>query len=464
MVELVLFSPPLVDGYGKIDIKQIGYNNPPMGLLYISSYLKKYNCSVKLVDLQLLNNPLKEVKNIIIKDKPAYVGFSWMSPSSEHIIKIIRVIKNIDKDILIIVGGATPTALVNEAIRLDEIDIAVYGEGEETMLDLLEKKNLNEIKGIAYKQNKKIMINPPRKPITNLDSLPFPDYDAIRLDKTYPHFGGVFFPRRIGIIASRGCPYKCTFCAENIVTNESRVRSPKNIVDEVEYLYTRYNIRRFEFYDHLFTVNRDRTIKICNEIIKRKLKIKWIINSRVDNVDKELLKILKMAGCYYIIFGIESGNQNILRRIKKDTSIPQIKNAIKMTKKVGLKACGVFIIGLPYENDETIKQTINLAKELPLDYAIFNIFRPFPGTKIFESVKKQKGIKILGNNPIKSKTIDYIKIELPAVSRKKLLEFRKQAYKKFYLRFGFLFKKFLFDPIFYFDNFGKFNSFLRLIR
>lgn len=464
MVEVVLFSPPLSDAYGKLDIKQIDYGNPPMGIAYISSYLKKNNHSVKVIDLNLFKYPFEEVRKIIKKEKPKFAGISYMTPSLEQVKKIAQVVKDVDKNIQVVVGGPHPSALLKQATAINEIDIAVYGEGEETMLDLLEKRDINKIKGLVYKKGKKIMIHPPRQPITNLDILPFPDYEGLNINKTCLNYGSAFFPHRVGIITSRGCPYKCTFCAERIVHSKVRIRSVKNIVDEINYLYTKYKIKRFEFYDELFTLYRDRAIKICKEIIKRKLHIKWIINSRVDNVDEDLLKIMKSAGCYYIIYGIESGNQKILDMIKKEISISQIKNAIKITKKAGLKSYGLFLIGLPYENDATIRETINFAKELPLDYATFNLLIPLPGTKIFELAKKGQGIKFLSDNLGESKAVGCTNIELQTVSSKKLAKYQKRAYKEFYLRPGFLLNKLFFDPSFFIINFKKIFSFIRLIK
>ena len=387
-----------------------------------------------------------------------------MTPSLEQVKKIAKLVKDVGKNIKVVVGGPHPSALPKQTTAINEIDIVVYGEGEETMLDLLEGVNISKIKGIVYKKGKKIIINPIRQPINNLDTLPFPDYEELKINETYSRYGSAFFPHRVGIITSRGCPYKCTFCADRIVHSKVKLRSIKNIVDEIECLYTQYGIKRFEFYDELFTVHRGRAIELCQEILKRNLHITWIVNSRVDNVDEGLLRVMKSAGCHCIIYGIESGNQKILDIIKKEISVPQIKNAIKITKKVGLKAYGLFLIGLPYENDATIRETINFAKKLPLDYATFNILIPLPGTKVFELAKKGQGIKFLSDNLGKSKAVSYTNIELPTISRKKLVEYQKRAYKEFYLRPGFLLNKLFFNPSFFITNIKKFYSFVNLIK
>ena len=314
------------------------------------------------------------------------------------------------------------------------------------------------------KKKGKIIINPLRKQIGNLDILPFPDYEELKIKKNHSNYGSAFFPNRMGIIASRGCPYNCIFCSGGIVYKGSRSRSAKNIVDEIEHLYTKYGIRKFEFLDNAFAFNKKRAIEICKEIIKRKLAIKWIISSRVDNVDEQLLKIMKSSGCHCIIYGIESGSQKVLNTIKKGISISQIKNAVRITKKVGIKVYGVFIIGAPYETDSTIRETINFAKKLPIDYATFNLLVPLPKTELFRLASKGEGIRFTSNDSNKSKPIGYTNIKLPTISSKRLVKYQKIAYKEFYLRPGFLLKKIFFDPCFFIDNYQKVYSFMKLIK
>jgi len=463
MVEVVLISPTLKHTYNWIDVKKISYGNLPIELGYISSYLKQNNHSVKLMDLHLLNRPYKELNKIIKKEKPKFVVISRKSSSFNQLKKISQIVKKNDKKVTVILTGNLPLPVLKKAMIINEIDIAAYGEAEKTILGLSEKKEINKIDGIIYKKNKKIITNPPRKPIKNIDLLPFPDYEGLNVRAAYKIYGAAFFPHRIGITTSRGCPYKCTFCIDPIVQSPPRMRSVTNIIKEIELLYTQYGIKRFEFYDDLFTVHRDRAIKICKEIIKQNFNIKWVVNSRVDTVDEELLAIMKSAGCYYITYGIESGNQEILNMIKKQTSIMQIKNAIKITKKVGLKAYGLFMIGFPSENDRTIRHTINFAKELNLDYATFNILHPIPGTEIFELAKKGQGIKFISDD-LGKKAVGYTNMGLPTISKKRLAKYQKRAYKKFYLRPRFLLNKLFFDISFFIINFKKLSSFIRLIK
>jgi len=463
MVEIVLISPSLSDVYG-FDIKKVSYGNPPMGIAYISSYLKKHNHSVKVIDLHFSKDPLKEVRNVIKKEKPKFVGISCMTASLEKCKKIAKEIKSIDGDILVVLGGPHPSALPKQVIKINDIDFVVYGEGEETMLDLLEKKDFNKIKGIVYKKGGKIIMNSPRKQINNLDILPFPDYEELKIKKNYCNYGEAFFPKRIGIIASRGCPYNCVFCAENTVYKGVRLRSVKNVIDEIEYLNNKYGIKRFAFYDNAFGFYKKRAIEICKEIIKRKLDIKWVLSSRVDNVDEQLLKIMKSSGCYYIMYGIESGSQKVLDTINKGISISQIEDTIRTTKNVGIKVYGAFTLGVPYENDSAIRETINFAKELPIDYATFNLLVPLPNTELFRLASKGEGIRFISNDSNKSKSIGYTNIELPNVTCERLVEYQKTAYKEFYIRPKFLLKKIFNDISFFIGNYKKLSSFMKLIK
>ena len=432
MVEVVLFSPSLSDAYGKLDIKKIDYGNPPIGIAYISSYLKKNNHSVKVIDLNLLKHPFKHIRRVIQKEKPKCIGISCMTPSFEQVKKIAQLVKDVDKNIKVVVGGPHPSALHKQTIAINEIDIVVYGEGEETMLDLLEGVNISKIKGIFYKKGKKIIINPPRQPINNLDALPFPDYEELKINKTYWRYGSAFFPHRVGIVTSRGCPYKCTFCVSPLYYGKKfRTRDPKKVVDEIEICINKYNIINFIFWGESFTLKKRYGMKICNEIIKRKLKLKWVTTSRVDTLDLELLKKMKKAGCYLLGLGIETPNEEILKNVRKLTTIKDIKKAITLCKQAGIKTMGHFMFGLPGETRKTAKKTIKFAKNCGVDYAQFYCAVPYPKTEYWKELKKK--------NQIVSKNWDlyqqnYAVIKTSELTPQDIMNFRTKGFNSFYIR------------------------------
>jgi radical SAM superfamily enzyme YgiQ (UPF0313 family) len=351
-----------------------------------------------------------------------------------HTANVSEKIKKMFPDTKIVIGGAHATIAPLETLsEFSVFDIAVIGEGERTLIEIvktisdygLEPKMLSSIKGIAWRYENEIKINEPREQITDLDSLPFPNYDHIqRKIKIYP------------IFSSRGCPFNCIFCCR-IHGNQLRVRSPTNVVKEIEYAIQKYKPILIDFADDQATFPRNRMLEICDLIINKNLneKVKWTVLSRVTNVDYDLFKRMKEAGCINIDFGVESGNREILKIIKKGITIEDAKSAIYMAKKARIKTGSYFIIGHPFETIETAKQTITLAKELNTDTVSFGLMVPYPGTEVNEMMKKGFG----NYKPISSSWDDFDKqignaLELRNLSRKQLERLQIDAYLTFYVR------------------------------
>jgi radical SAM superfamily enzyme YgiQ (UPF0313 family) len=458
MAEIVLFSPPYVRTYGKLDIKRLNYSAPPLGLAYITSYLEANGCEVRLVDLQ---HSTSNVKEIIAEESPKFVGISCTVSTISEARKISRIAKDINSRIKVVWGGAYPSTLPEEAASLENVDIVVYGEGELTMLELLDKGSPDGIRGTAYKEGKDVIVNPPRPLIEDLDCLPFPAFDQLRVEK----YGTPFLGKGLSLVAGRGCPHNCTFCSANIVAGRQyRTRSPKNFVDELNELHDKYNVSSFTFYDDTFTIDESNVIKICNEIRGRNFRINWNCYSRVDTVSRELLEAMKMAGCKTIFFGIESGEQRMLDLTRKGITIQQVRDAITTTKKVGIKAYGAFIIGLPFDDDESIQKTIELAKGLPLDYAQFNLLIPPPGTEVWDLAQRGEGIRLLATDWGEFGLYREPIIELPTVSKEKLKGYVRKAYKEFYFRPRYIFNTLIkSSPLELWRNFKGASSLFRLV-
>jgi len=286
-------------------------------------------------------------------------------------------------------------------------------------------QQLESIKGIAWRFKNEIKTNAYRELIPNLDSLPLPNYDHIkRRINVYPVF------------SSRGCPYQCVFCCR-ILGNKIRVRSPKNVIDEIKYAIDKFSPKIIDFADDTFTLPKQRAIEICDLMIKEGLneRIKWTALSRVTGVDQELFDKMKDAGCINVDFGVESGNPEILNRIKKAITITDAENSIRMAKKAGLKTGSYFIVGHPYETVQTIRDTIKLATRLNTSTVSFGIMVPYPGTEVYEmAVKGESNYKL-----ISEKWEDYDKqignaLELDGLTRKDLERWQRKAYMTFYIR------------------------------
>jgi radical SAM superfamily enzyme YgiQ (UPF0313 family) len=307
---------------------------------------------------------------------------------------ILRDCKRFDEGVITVIGGPhvsfTPKETLQESLW---IDIVVRGEGEITISEISLGKELKDIDGIAFRENNEIVMTPPRQLIEDLDELPFPSRHLFPIPK-YQAFGG-----ECPLITGRGCPFNCIFCVgHKMVGKRGRFRNPKLVVDEMEKILSQ-GFGQINLVDDLFTLNYQHVYAVCDEIISRRLKFNWSIFSRVDTVDRELLTRMKEAGCFYTLYGVESGNQQILDTAKKKIALQKVREAVKLSQEVGISAFASFIIGLPGETGETLAQTVNFAKELNTPYG-FHLLSPFPGTELREKAREY-GIKILTNDWLK---------------------------------------------------------------
>jgi len=358
----------------------------PLGIMYLGAVLENEGYNVRLLDSckSITNgNPYNEVVlENFRKFKPDVVGISALTPIYPLAKEIAANIKNID-DVPILIGGAHPSALPDETLADENVDIVVRGEGEATIVELIEKlengKSLEDVKGISFKNGGKIVHNPLRPLIKDLDSIPFPARHLLPMDDY----------KTMTMMTSRGCPYNCIYCFK-IDGPNFRARSPENVVSEIEEIIEKYGNRKIYFHDDLFTFNAQRVMDICALLIKRGVDAKFVCESRVNTVSKDMLKSLKEAGCVAIHFGVESGDQRILDLINKKITVQQARDAFKFTREVGLYAHGYFMIGFPWDTHESVRKTIKLANEIA-DTAQFALVTPYPGTKMWE-IAKERGM------------------------------------------------------------------------
>jgi radical SAM superfamily enzyme YgiQ (UPF0313 family) len=292
--------------------------------------------------------------------------------------------------------------------------------------------NMHGIKGIAWRNGDQIILNPPRPFIADLDDMPIPMHELLPLQKyRMPYIKGPF----TFIVTSRGCPAGCTYCIKHVTYQYStRIRSPKLIMEELWQL-KKLGINNIHMYADLFTVNRDQVVELCKLMIEENIKIKWTCNSRVDFVDEEMLTLMGKAGCRLISWGIESGNEQILKHARKGAYPDKAERALRWAKKAGIMNWGYFIIGLPGETEETIRQTIDFAKKLPLDIALFHVAAPYPGTPFFFEVVENKwfrpGTRWEQVDMDKGTVLDY-----PNLPAEKLLYWQKRAFREWAFRPG----------------------------
>jgi len=360
----------------------------PDWLAYATAVLEKAGFNVKLIDMVANNQTKKDLRILIRKEKPNFVILDSTTPSIYSDIECAKIVKE-ESEAKVIMVGPHISALPKETLSMAEgaIDIACIGECDYTVKEIIENyPNLENVLGIAYYDCGVVKITGRRPLIENLDELPFPAWHHLDLMKYFD--GGKLYPY-IDVISGRGCPNQCIFCLWPQVMHGTRyrLRSPKNVVDEIEYdikLCPQVLKGEFFFEDDTFTVNKERAILICEEILNRGLKITFSVNARVDNADREMFKMMKKAGCRELLVGFESGVQQILNNMNKHITLEQSIEFMRLAKEAKLQVHGCFVIGLPGETEETAKKTIEFALNLGMDTIQFSGAVPFPGTKFFQ--------------------------------------------------------------------------------
>jgi radical SAM superfamily enzyme YgiQ (UPF0313 family) len=447
-VKILLINPPReneIIGNNPSIIEEERGINPPLGLLYIAGYLEKFTKhDVAVIDSQVERLSYDSLGSRIAEAKPDVVGITAMTLTLLDVIKTANLVKTIDKNIKVVLGGPHVHLFPEETLRLGNIDYLVLGEGEIVFKELLDhiedKYELSKITGLVFKDNGNIVNTGIHQMIKNLDEIPFPARHLVPFKKytSLLSKGNIITT----IFTSRGCPYKCAFCDRPHLGKKFRARSAKNVVDEVEEC-TRMGINEFLFYDDTFAVNKERVLNICDEIIRRKLAISWDIRTRVDTVNEELLRHLKKAGCQGIHYGIEAGTEKILNVLQKGITIEQAKKIFNLTRKYNISILAYFMIGNPGETREDIMETFKVMKMLKPDYVHLTILTPFPGTKIYadglskEIIKKDYWAEFARKPSINFSPPHWDEI----FTREELNEFLKKGYHDFYIRPMYMIRK-----------------------
>jgi len=444
----------------------------PDWLAYTAAVLEKEGHGVKLYDMVAENRNKEYLRCLIRAEKPDFVVLDSTTPSIYSDIECARIVKE-ESDAAVIMVGPHISALPKETLLLANgaIDVACIGEYDYSVRDTIAMyKNLGAVEGIAYYKAGNVTINKARPLIENLDELPFPAWHHLDLMKYFD--GGKLYPY-IDIISGRGCPNRCIFCLWPQVMHGTRyrLRSSKNVVDEIE-----YDIKlcpsvakggEFFFEDDTFTVNRQRAMEICEEIMRRHLKITFSVNSRVDDCDLEMFKVMKKAGCRELLVGFESGNQSMLDGMNKKIALEGAYQFMEYAKNAGLDVHGCFVIGLPGETEDSARQTIDFALKLGLTTAQFSGATPFPGTKFYDLVRDKGWLNAANYSDWLRNGEQAGIVSYPHLSGRMIDHYVDLGLKKFYFRPLYMLK-FLFDtrsiPDFYRKLKGAKNFFSYLFR
>jgi len=375
---------------------------PPLGLAYIAAVLENEGDNVEIIDMNAGKVSAQRLQRRV--SGADLVGITGMITEYQQVLRITGLIKEVDREIPVVLGGPLATTFPRELLQASQADFVVVGEGERTIVDLasaIKRGGDFASKGIGYKDGSRTFITDQPEPIADLDTIPFPARHLLDMGRYVQNQFHNFSPRMNGfgkikstsLITSRGCPYSCTFCFKGMWGNKWRGRSPENIVAEMESLSARYGTNGFFFHDDTFVLDRDRVFNLCDLLKQKELNVAWGCNGRVNLMTKELLKAMYEAGCREVAYGIEAGNQEMLDSLKKNITLEQVRNAVRWTKEVGIKANGYFMIGLPGETKRAIRQTITLAEELDLAFYGFSLLTPLPGTELYRAAIERGLIK-----------------------------------------------------------------------
>lgn len=436
MAKVLLIFPPysLKEEFG--DLSGVGNMQPPLGIGYLGAVLEKAGFEVKIFDAPPLGWGIKKTAAEAKKFLPDFIG---LSSATVDFNKAVRLAKALKKSLSasIIIGGPHVTALPEEVIEFPCFDFGVIGEGEETIMELIQaltrKASFRKVAGIVFKEGRKVIKTAPRPFIENLDNLPFPARHLMPPLSAYHPTPATYRKFPVGtMITSRGCPYQCTFCFRGVFGSQWRFRTPENVAAEMEILISKFGAAEIRLWDDTFNADPERVKAICRLIIKRGLVFPWTCLARVNQIDRPMLALMKKAGCWQISYGVESGSDEVLARISKGISRKMIQKAIKITDQAGIQSLGFFILGLPGETEKTMEKTIEFAKSLPLSAANFTMATPYPGTELWALAKKRGFLedvayeKLVVNLPQKPYFVP------KGLTAETVQAYERRAYKEFY--------------------------------
>ncbi len=433
--KVLLFTPPR--GLFKGAVERPWNTTQPLGLAYVAAAVRAAGHEVQVVDGYSLGTPAARIRERIESFNPRVVGISALTPQWHDAEALAALAKSVDENILTVVGGPHVTALPAQAAASPDVDVAVIGEGELPAAEVCDAVvtggDLGRIPGLVLGQGGEVMATAPRPALEDLDSLPFPAHDLLPEPSFYNPFlnwgkKGNFS----SIVSGRGCPYGCSFC--DVTTQQGkryRLRSARNVVDELSWLNSAFGVTSFSFRDPSMICGRNRLREMCSLIQERSLDIAWTCNSRASEVDPEMLAWAKKAGCWQMQFGIEVGNPELLKKIKKTTR-EKITTAVGNTRRAGISPHGYFLFGFMEETPETVEQTIDFARQLDLDSAGFGMMVPFPGTDEWE--KFRAGGLLLTEDWWRYDIMGEPVYRHQNLSSEELFQATRRAYRRFYLR------------------------------
>ena len=425
-MRLLLVRPP------RRDTRDVGFAVPPLGLAYVASAAQLHGHDVEILDAFVRGWSWRRFEKEVAQYRPDCVGITVMTPMLDVVRRAVQVVRPFTNHIII--GGPHPSALKEKVFQtLPLVDAAVSGEGETTIIPLLawlaSDQTTDPPTGVLVPERR----YRPSSVTEDLTTLPRPAWDLLDLGQYRYLFAT--HPRVATMVTSRGCPFRCSFCDPGVGGRKWRARPASHVVDEMVWLQQHHNIGFINFYDDNFTLRRSRVEAICHEILRRKLSIEWKCEGRADSVDLPMLQLMRRAGCRAVAYGVESGDAQTLKFLRKDITIEQIENAFCATRKAGIRSIAYVILGSPGETVQTGHNTVAFCQKIRADYVQFSTLSPLPGTPLAETAPTPDMSSPLrhGHNPVDSELARPV---LSDLAPEELARLVRKAWSQFYLRPG----------------------------
>ena len=395
MAELVLVNPPLTSWEQYCYLQQTSNNVAPLGLLNLAAVTRQAGIETAIVDAEAQGLSYEQAITKALSHNPSVVGVTAVTLSISNAAKFAAGVKAADSTVKVAIGGPHLSAVPEETMRrYPEFDVGSIGEGEVTVLELMEafrgKRAFDSVNGLILRDENCTYRTPPREYLSSLDHLPFQAWDLLeRFPEIYTPPAHSFGRLPVAALyTTRGCPARCTFCSKNVFGSKIRFFSADYVLEAIRRLIKEYGIRELKFYDDNMTFSQERFYAICEGMIREKMDVTWTCVSRVDLVNEEMLKLAKRAGCWQISYGLEAASPRLLEFVKKGTNLEKVRRALHATHKAGIRTRGYYMAGLPTQTKKELEDTIRFALKEYVDDFQMHLFVPFPGAQITEGIEQ----------------------------------------------------------------------------
>lgn len=433
---VVLVNPPWITKEDNI-WHGIKAAMPPLSLLSLAAWLESVAIPTAIIDIHVDKLSAAAFQDRLRTLRPRVLGITVMTATAVASNYIARLAKEVDPEILVVMGGVHAEALPEECLANRAVDAVVRGDGEETFGKLcravIDGAEWRALVGISWRggsaESPAVIHNPPAPVISDLDRLPFPAYHLVPMHKYYPAIGAYRRLPAINMLMTRGCPGKCSFCNSAMTT--LRTYDAELVVEEILRLKQAYGIREIQFYDDTFTVMKPNVMKFCRLMIERRVDVSWVAFARADCISDDMAAAMKAAGCHQVLFGVESGDIEMLKRMGKPIQVDKTRRAVKMVQSHGIEVRAAFVYGCEGETTESMQRTLDYALGLDPDLAIFNIATPYPGTQLFQWAKANGHLL---HEDWTQYELGRPVLSLPTVPPETVLEYYRRSFQAFYWR------------------------------